>query len=375
MLNTPELASPLERYRETRTGREKPSRYWKLDLETLEPPAGAGAGGGTVEISSSNDRIVACDLETARREHAALVERVLWRAVHPSMKFAYLTQAFEGLGAFVYVPADCNSDDPVVVRYRAKAGEAIFPHTVVLAERGARVTIVEELDVQAGSFICGVAEVVTAESADVSYAATQFAPNDARVLFTRAALPGRASRVAWATAEMGAALTVADVAVTIDAPGVEAAISTIFFPGGTQHVDIMSTVDHRVGDSSSRTLVKSAATGSGQGRYLGNIRIAANAQNSEANLRDDALLLSKRSHIDSIPALEIAANEVKAYHGATVGAIDDEQIFYMISRGIDRESAERMIALGFFEPAIERFPGETLRERLREELARKVMQA
>ncbi|MBV9269803.1 MAG: SufD family Fe-S cluster assembly protein, partial [Candidatus Eremiobacteraeota bacterium] len=100
--------------------------------------------------------------------------------------------------------------------------------------------------------------------------------------------------------------------------------------------------------------------------------IAENAQASEAFLRDDALLLSRNAHIDSVPALEIAANEVRAYHGATVGAIDEEQLFYMTSRGIERKDAETMIALGFFEPAIERFPTEALRSDIREALKAKV---
>lgn len=368
----PSLASPLEQYRETRSGREKPGRYWKVDLETIEPPETARPNGGALTIESTNARVIACDLETAKREHPALLERAYGKAVEPSMKFALLTRAFEGLGAFVYIPADCASDEPVVLRYSANAGEAVFPHSVVFAEHGARATVIEAIEAGDGAFICSLTEIVTAESADVTYAAAQFVPADVRVISTRAARPGRGARVAFATAEMGGALAVSDVVVVVDEPGVEAAISTLFFPAKTQYVDIVSSVDHRAGDSSSRTLVKSAATGSGQGRYLGNIRIAANAQNTEANLRDDALLLSKRAHIDSIPALEIAANEVKAYHGATVGAIDEDALFYMESRGIDRASAERMIALGFFEPVIERFPTEALRERLREELARKV---
>ena len=368
----PSVASPLDRFHETRSGREKPSRYWKYDLERLDAPDGAQAGRGDVALTSPNPRVVASDLATAKREHAELLARAMGRAVQPAMKFAHLTRAFEGLGAFVYAPHDCCSDEPVVVRYSAAAGEAILPYTIVFAEHGARITVIEELDVEGGSFVCGITEIVTGESAEVTFASTQFAPDDARVISTRAALPGRASRVHWATADMGGALAVSDISVIVDEPGTDSTISTLFFPAGTQHVDVMSTVDHRVGDSTSQTLVKTAATGSGQGRYLGNIRIAPNAQNSEANLRDDALLLSKKAHIDSIPALEISANEVKAYHGATVGAIDDEQLFYMTSRGIDRSAAERMIALGFFEPAIERFPGDTLRERLREALARKV---
>jgi Fe-S cluster assembly protein SufD len=362
----------LERFRETRSGREKPSRYWKYDLETLDVPLPSGTPGGAVAIESPADRIITCDLQTALREHASLLERALGKAIQPSMKFAHLARAFTHLGAFVYIPRDYSSDEPVVIRYRNDGNDAIFPHTVVLAERGARVTIVERLDVDAGSFVCGIAEIVTEESADVTYAAPQLAPDDARILFTRAALPGRDSRISWATAELGASLSVADVAVIVEQPGVDANVASLFFPGGSQHVDIVSSVEHRVGESTSRAIVKAAATGAGQGRFLGNIRIAKAAQQTQASLSDDALLLSKRAHIDSIPALEIAANDVKAYHGATVGALDDDVIFYMTSRGIDRASAERMIALGFFEPVIERFPSESLRETLREALQRKI---
>ncbi len=362
----------LERFRETRSGREKPSRYWKYDLETLDVPLPSGTPGGAVTIESAAHRITTCDLETAQREHAPLLNRAFGKAIQPAMKYAHLARAFTRLGAFVYIPRDYASDEPVVVRYRNDGSDAIFPHTVVFAERGARVTIVEQLDVDAGTFVCGIAEIVTEESADVTYAAPQLAPDDTRVLFTRAALPGRDSRIAWATAELGAALSVADIAVIVEQPGVDANVASLFFPGGSQHVDIVSTVDHRVGESTSQSIVKAAATGAGQGRFLGNIRIAKAAQQTQASLSDDALLLSKRAHIDSIPALEIAANDVKAYHGATVGALDDDVIFYMTSRGIDRASAERMIALGFFEPVLERFPSESLRETLREALQRKI---
>jgi Fe-S cluster assembly protein SufD len=118
--------------------------------------------------------------------------------------------------------------------------------------------------------------------------------------------------------------------------------------------------------------VKSAATDHGQGRYYGNITIRADARGAQASLRDDTLLLSKDAHIDTIPALEIASNDVKAYHGATVGSIDPEELFYIVSRGIPRPQAERMITLGFFEPALERFPGNALRERIRTTLEAKL---
>ena len=369
---TDERSAALTAFAQTRSGREKPGRYWKIDLETLVPEASADGTAGSVAIENASPRAIAVDLKSAAREHAELFARAFRAAIEPQHKFAHLALAHAGLGAFIYVPADCALDEPIVVRYRAAANEAIFPYTVVLAERGARVTVIERLELGPEAFVCGVAEIVTDAGADVTYASAQFAPENARVLFTRAARPGRDARVAWANAELGAGLSVSDVVVTIAQPGVDANIATLFFPTGTQHVDVVSNIEHRVGDATSDTLVKSAASGRGQGRFVGNIRIAANAQHSDAALRDDALLLSEGAHIDSVPALEIAANDVKAYHGATVGALDQDSIFYMTSRGIERAQAERMIALGFFEPAIDRFPTEALREELRTALQAKV---
>jgi Fe-S cluster assembly protein SufD len=372
LLTPEERGAALNAFAQTRSGREKPGRYWKIDLETLAPDASADGAAGSVTLENASPRAIVVDLSTAAREHTALLARAFRAAIEPQHKFAHLALAHAGLGAFIYVPADCALDQPIVVRYRAGANETIFPYTVVFAERGARVTVLERLDVGTEAFVCGVAEIVTGEGADVTYASAQFAPDNARVVFTRAARPGRDARVAWANAELGAGLSVSDVAVTIAQPGVDANIATLFFPTGTQHVDVVSNIEHRVGDATSDTLVKSAASGRGQGRFVGNIRIAANAQHSDAALRDDALLLSEGAHIDSVPALEIAANDVKAYHGATVGALDQESIFYMTSRGIERAQAERMIALGFFEPAIDRFPTEALREELRAALEAKV---
>ena len=373
LLSHAERSQSLERFATTRSGREKPSRYWKYDLEDLSlSDLSIDAGNGSVSIGTTPERVIACDLLTAARKHADLFARAFAQGIQPEHKFAHLTRAFAQLGAFVYVPAECSVDEPIVITYRVDAGKAIFPYTVLLLEDGARATFIERIEAGENAFVAGITEAVGGAGSQLTYAAVQDAPADARLLFTRVARPGRDSSAAWTTAELGAALSVSDLVVTVDAPGIDAQISTLFFPSGSQHVDIVTTVDHRIGDSTSQTLVKSAANGAGQGRYLGNIRIAPNAQRTDANLRDDAFLLSKRAHIDSIPALEIAANDVKAYHGATIGSLDDEQIFYMTSRGIERSEAERMIALGFFEPVIDRFPTQALREELRAVLQRKV---
>lgn len=360
----------LDRFFSLRSGREKPGHFWRIDFESIVPDARAiEVDAAEVTVESSDPAVVVCDIATATREHPQLLARAFGTTGIGASKFGALAEAFAARGVFVYVPADHACDEPIVIRYHAPAGAAIFPWNVVLAERGARVTIVERLTAGTGAFICGATEVVSAEHADVTYAVLQQADDGARVISNRVARPGRDARFAWSLAELGGELAAGDLRVSIEEPGADVHVTALFFPRASQHVDLVSTVDHRAGKATSETLVKSAAMERGQARFLGNIRIAPHAQGSDARLRDDALLLSPTAHVDSVPALEIGANDVKAYHGATVGAIDAEQIFYMESRGIERAAAERMIALGFSEPAVERFPSSSLRDEIRAALA------
>jgi Fe-S cluster assembly protein SufD len=362
----------LDRFFSSQSGREKVSRFWRFDFESIFPDAkSVDADAGSVHIENGDPKILACDLATAARRHTALLERAFRTTGATATKFGALTEAFAGLGAFIYVPADRACDEPVAIHYHAGSA-AIFPWTVVLAERGARLSVIERITAEGEAFLCGIAEIVTEDHADVTYAAVQRAGDRARTLVNRIARPGRDARIAWALAELGGELAADDVSVSIEQPGADARVTALFFPSASQHVDVVSTVEHRAGEATSETVVKSAARGRGQARFLGNIRIAPHAQGSDARLRDDALLLSTTAHVDSVPALEIGANDVKAYHGATVGAIDAEQIFYMESRGIERAFAERMIALGFFEPAIEHFPTASLRDEIRAALADKL---
>ncbi len=363
----------IDLFLSSRSGRERPGRFWKVDFEDLAPSADAiDASETSVRVESADRRAIVCDLATASREHPQLFARAFGTTGVASTKFGALAMGFARAGVFVYVPADLACDEPIVIRTHAPNGAAIFPWNVVLAERGSRVTVIERITGDAGAFVCGAAEIVTEAHADVTYASLQQTDESSRVVANRFARPGRDAATAWAAAELGAQLSVGDLRVSIDHPGARASVTALFFPRSSQHVDMISTVEHLAGEATSETIVKSAASDRGQARFLGNIRIAPHAQGSNARLRDDALLLSTTAHVDSVPALEIGANDVKAYHGATVGAIDAEQLFYMESRGIERAAAERMIALGFFEPAIERFPTDALRGEIRTALAAKV---
>ncbi|MEO7202595.1 MAG: SufD family Fe-S cluster assembly protein [Candidatus Tumulicola sp.] len=361
----------FEQFSQLPSRRERTGRYWRIDLETLSPDPAADVAESSPRIDNPNARIVACDLRVAATEHAEEFARAFGMTEIGSSKFGALARAFAQGGAFVYVPPNVAATEPVVIDFDFAPGTAAFAYTVVYAAAGSEVTVIERYS-GAPAFACGATEIVTDENATVTFANHQSLTDAAQCVHSRFARPGKDASVHWACADTGAALTVGEIAVAIEREGVEAGVTSIFFPNGTQHVDLVARLDHTVGNSVSDTLVKSAAIGSGQARFVGSIRIAERAQGSNAALRDDALLLSERAHIDSVPALEIAANDVKAYHGATVGALDGDQIFYMQSRGIAAADAERMIAIAFFEPAIERFPTQSLRSSIRDAIEAKL---
>ncbi|MBV8372011.1 MAG: SufD family Fe-S cluster assembly protein, partial [Candidatus Eremiobacteraeota bacterium] len=266
----------LDRFFSVSAGRARAGRYWRIDLESIEPEAATvSVNAARVRIDNPSPHVMACDLLTAARDHPDLLARVFGTTSASKTKFGALAHAFSQLGAFVYVKADAAADDPIVVSYDFASAVSAFPYTVVLAERGARVTIVERLEGGGkAAFVCAATEIVTGEGADVTYAAYQQLAPGSRVLTTRAAVPGRSAATAWAIAELGSDLSVGDFSVSIGQPGARAELTALFFPSASQHVDVVSTIDHVVGDSSSQTIVKSAAVDEGQARYLGNIRIA-----------------------------------------------------------------------------------------------------
>lgn len=353
-----------------------PGRYWKIDLAKLaleELTPGSAMPRFTLSDAARRKGVVACDLQTARGTHDSVIAQtegnvVDWR----SGRFAALNAAHRENGAFIFLPNGVVVDEPILVTFDVE-GPAAFPYVLVVASAGARATVLTRY--KAGSnlkMVSEIVEVVARERAAVTYATVQDFGPDVRVFWSRHGNIGGDAELNWALAELGGALSVGDVKSTTLEAGARTTIAGFFFPNERQHVDVRSEADHPAPQTQSVTLFKSAAIGGGQARYVGNIRIRPSAHGVDATLRDDALLLSKDAHIDSIPALEIGANDVKAYHGATIGAIDDDELFYAMSRGIDRHEAERMIALGFFEPALVHFPTEALREELRAALAGKI---
>jgi len=367
-------AAWLERFFTTPSGRAKPDRYWKIDLDALdlravEPVPDAG----TSSVSGPrHDGVIACSFEDAVRMHGDLLRRAIERDAAFD-RFGALARAFARTGIFIHAAAGVELDEPFVVAHTATGRGAFFPATVIVLEAGARISVIERLAAsQDGAFVCALGSSLLGEGASLESVALQELPADARCFVSRAAFPGRSARLHVSEAHLGAGLAVATTAVALEEPGAHAEVDLLLFPHRSQHVDAVTRIDHRCGETTSRTQVRSAAAGEARARYVGTIAIVPGAQRSDAGLRDDALVLSPRAHIESVPALEIGANDVRAYHGAAIGALDEEMLFYATSRGIPRDDAERMIALGFFEPLIERIAFDEIRDELRRAVAERV---
>jgi FeS assembly protein SufD len=341
--------------------------------------AGLTATASAVPSDSTARGVIVTVFDGAKSQFPDIFTHAFGEAVDTrDDKFASLALAFQHGGTFVWVPDGVHVDEPIEIRYEFSG--ATFPYTLIALGSGASATIVERIKTRdesvrgdgLTSFLCGIAEIVVGERASLRYTIVQSAGATARAILTRRAKLEKDASLALALAEIGSEHVVERIRIVENAHGGNLELTGFFFANADQHVDLETEVIHAAGNTRSQTLIRSAGTERGQGRYVGNIKILKDAHGADASLRDDALLLSQEAHVDSVPALEIAANDVKAFHGATVGAISEDEIFYAQTRGLERAEAERMIALGFFEPAIARFPGDALREELRAALQAKL---
>jgi Fe-S cluster assembly protein SufD len=323
-------------------------------------------------------RIVVCSLSDAHRLHPALLAGVRGKiARRRAGRFVALATAFQNCGVFVYVPPDVVVQAPIQLVWMHGAGpvQAVFPHIVVLLGSGAQATIIERHVGEADTFVCGIVEAHVEAGAHLEYALVQQCGDGARMRMTRAARCEGNAQVGWHLAELGGAQVRTALDAHLDVPGARAELTELFLNTGVQRTEIASMVDHRSERTFSGTVVRCAANDRSRGGYVGSVRIRAEARESDGSLRADALLLSKRARVDVKPELEIRANDVSAFHGATVGSLDEESLFYVQTRGIPRSEAIRLITLAFFEPAVARFPGAALQDEIRTALDHKIDEA
>ncbi|PWH14959.1 MAG: Fe-S cluster assembly protein SufD [Ardenticatenia bacterium] len=320
---------------------------------------------------------VLMDLTAAVRHHPDLVRQYLMQAVAPGEgKFAALNGALWNAGALVYIPRDVRIEQPFEIIIELQGDNtALFPRVLIIAEAGASAVVIEELvssDHIDQAFSAGVSEIITGEGASITYAELQRWGEQVFACNTRRAVQSAQSHVTWNLGYLGSRLSKTFVDSTLREDGASCQVHGIYFARDRQHIDLDLAVHHVARHTQADLLIKGAAQERGRAVFRGLIRIDRVGQQTDSYLKNDNLILSKDARIDSIPSLIIDANDVRASHGATVGHLDEEHIFYLQSRGISRALAVRLVTESFFASVLERIEQAHIRRKLTEAVISKL---
>lgn len=314
--------------------------------------------------------VIFCDLETSLREHADLVRRYLFHAIAPGEdKLTALVAAFATSGLFVYIPKDVILDEPLrLVHLLDRSEVAALSHLIVVVERGSRATLLEESYARhphgdGTPFHASVAEIYVGEGAHLQFGAMQNWNEETYSFVRRRAHVQRDARMHWTIGWLGGKLTHSYLESRLMGPGAEMEDIQVLFGRQKQHFDLTSSLRNMAPHVKGEIHMKGVLKDRARAVMYGFIKVEPPAQQSNSYQLAQGLLLNDGAHCDAIPGLEIEANDVRATHGASIGPIDEEQIFYLQSRGLEREQAKRTIVEGFLTPTLEQIPIAGVRER------------
>jgi FeS assembly protein SufB len=323
--------------------------------------------------------VILTSLDTAVRDYPELVQQYFMTTCVPveSNKYTALHAAFWSGGIFLYIPKGVEIEQPTLSQiWIDSPASATFAHTLIIAEEQSSVRFVAEynsaFEDERPSFLNDVVEIYAQNEARVEFSNMQDLGQNVWNVTNKNAVHAKDASVTWVMADLGSKVTLANIGATMSGNGSAAELVGVFFADHDQRFSMHTLSDHAALSTNAETLVKGVLTDRSRVEFEGMIRIQPKAQQTASFLSDHTLLLSNECRAESIPSLEIGANEVSASHGATTGQIDEEQLFYLMVRGIHREEAERIIVQGFFEPVLQRVPLENLRIRLRRSIVRRM---
>jgi Fe-S cluster assembly protein SufD len=326
-------------------------------------------GSSTARTTSNQDvrslAVIFGDLDEAAEKHPDLVEPHLHRLVPTTRtKFTALHGAFRTGGTFLYVPPSTTVELPLqTVTYLDADGTAVFPHTLIVVGDDADVTFIDRYsspDLER-AFSDAITEIVVGRAARVRYVSIQEWGSGVTHLGIQRASIDRDADFRSLAIGFGASLARAEAEAVLDGAGASSEMLGIFFADEDQHFDHRSEQDHVAPNCTSDLLYKGALRDHSRGVYSGWVHVRPEAQKTNAMQTSRNIILSDSAFARSIPNLEIEANDVRCGHAASVGPVEEEQLFYLMSRGIPRAEAEKLIVFGFFNEVLDRVTLEEVR--------------
>ena len=349
------------------------SEHYPTGLERINGVSTRGAD--TANLGGA----ILLDLADAAKLHPEIVQRYLMTDAVRSDTDALsaLHAAFWTGGTFLYVPMGVKVATPLFTLIGlARAGRVDMDHTLVVLEDEAEATLVREVTSQGReqtpALHVGAVELHVARGAKLQFINLQNWDEQTWNFSRERALVGANASVQWTVGGIGSRLSKVNQEVALVGEGAEAQVNGVMFTTGRQHLAYFTRQDHAAPNTRSDLLYKTGLKDHSRVVWKGMIRVEKDAQKTDAYQKDDNLILSHEARADSIPGLEIEANDVRCTHGATAGPVDPEMVFYAQARGVERETAVRLIVEGFFANVYDRIRLEPVRETLRQAVATKL---
>jgi Fe-S cluster assembly protein SufD len=333
---------------------------------------GEGGVGGSLSEDSQENGIVFTDLLNAEKNYPEIVEKVMGKIVNAEEgKFSSLSAAYSQHGILLYVPRGIEVEQPLhSLLWGSGENQAYLSHIMVYLEEGSSATYIhesasKEVRDQSQILHSGIVEIYVGPGASLQLVELQSWGENVWNFCHERAHVDRDGRLDWIIGAIGSHLTKNFSDINLVGEGSTGRMSGFYFTDHDQHFDHDTQQNHLAKHTTSDLLFKGALLGHSRSVWQGMIYVAPGADKADGYQSNRNLTLSPDARADSIPGLEILADDVRCTHGATVGRIDENQLFYLLSRGIHRNEAEQLIVEGFFEPIMERIPLESVRDRFR----------
>jgi len=305
--------------------------------------------------------VIFTDMDTGLREHEAIV-RKYFATVIPAAdnKFSALNSAVWSGGSFIWVPPGVRVEIPLQAYFRINAENmGQFERTLIIAEPGSFVHYIEGCTApvySSDSLHSAVVELIAQPGAHIRYTTIQNWSKNVYNLVTKRAVAYENAKVEWVDGNLGSKLTMKYPAIYLMGPKAHGEVLSVAFSGSDQHQDAGAKIIHAAPDTTSIITSKSISKDGGRTSYRGLIKVYPGATNVKSSVKCDALLLDEHSRSDTYPTMEIDEKDVTIEHEATVSKIGEEQLFYLMSRGLSRDEATAMIVNGFFEQFTKELP-------------------
>ncbi len=307
--------------------------------------------------------IVFLDMDSALKEYPELVKKYFGTVIpiHDN-KFAALNSAVWSGGSFIYVPKGVKVDTPLQAYFRINAQNmGQFERTLIIADEDSDVHYIEGCSApvySSDSLHAAVVEVIALKGARIRYSTIQNWSNNVYNLVTKRAVAYENATVEWVDGNIGAKFTMKYPAIFLKGEGAHAEVLSVALAGEGQHQDSGAKAFHLAPNTTSRIVSKSISKGTGRASYRGWIKVNKGMKNCKSDVKCDALLFGEKARSDTYPRMEVYEPTTKLTHEATVSKIQEDQLFYLMSRGLSEDEASTMIINGFFEPFTKELPME-----------------